>query len=154
MMITIIRKAATLALMVLCLLALTGDCQAANERQTDGNGSAQAQISPEGPLILNDDTLDEAIKNHQYLVVDCWETDCPPCKLIEPKIDRMAEDFKGRIAFAKICINRNLVTLSRYRISRTPTLLVFNSSMLVAKQVGNYPREDLERMILTVLHLQ
>jgi thioredoxin 1 len=156
MMILITRKATTLALAILCLLALalTGDCRAATEGQTDGKGSVPAQILSNAPLVLNDDTLDGAIRSYSYLVLDCWEIGCPPCKLIDPKIDRMAEKFRSRISFAKLCIDRNPITMGRYRISRTPTLMVFKNGTLVARQVGNYPQEDLERMILDALGLQ
>jgi thioredoxin 1 len=151
-----IRKSAIFALVFLCLmtLALTGDCQPSLEMQAEGNGSLQAQSFPNAPLVLNDDTLDDAIRIYPHLVLDCWEIGCPPCELIDPKIGRMAEDFRGRIAFAKLCIDRNPISMGRYRISRTPTLLVFNNGTLVAKQVGNYPQDTLERMILAVLHMQ
>lgn len=157
MMDSINRKEALLALAIICLLPLviTGDCQAASlEEQTDSNSSKLASAFPEAAVVLNDDTLDEALKIYPHLVLDCWEIGCPPCRLIEPKIDRMAEEFKGRIVFAKLCIDRNPVTLSKYGISRTPTLLVFRNGTLVAMQVGNYPQEELKRMILTVLHMR
>jgi len=156
MMTLFMRKSTILALAILCLqpLALTGYCLAAPEGQADGNGSAHAQIFPDAPLVLNDDTLKGAIRAYPNLVLDCWEIGCPPCELIGPKIDRMAEDFKGRIVFGKLCINRNPISMGIYRISRTPTLLVFKNGTMVAKQVGNYPQDDLERMILAVLHQQ
>jgi thioredoxin 1 len=150
-------KATILALAFICLLPLvmTGDCQVAHlDEQTGGNSSKQVQAFPEAPVVMNDDNLDEALKIYPHLVLDCWETGCPPCELIEPKIDRMAEEFKGRIVFAKLCIDRNPVTMSKYGISRTPTLLVFQNGTLVAMQVGNYPQEELKRMILTVLHMR
>lgn len=152
-------KSTILALAILCLLtlAMTGDCRAAPEGQAekaDGNGSVPEQISPDGPLVLNDDGIDGAIMSYPDLVIDCWEIGCPPCKLMDPKIDRMAEDYKGRIVFAKLCIDRNPISMARYRISRTPTLLIFKNGSLVAGQVGNYPRADLERMILAALRLQ
>jgi thioredoxin 1 len=157
MMDSINGKATLLALAIICLLplAMTGDCRTAHlEGKTDGNSSKLAQVFPDAPIVVNDDTLHEAIRNYSNLVLDCWEIGCPPCKLIEPKIDRMAEDFKGRIVFAKLCIDRNPVAMSKYGISRTPTLLVFKNSTLVAMQVGNYPQEELKRMILTVLHMR
>ena len=151
-----IGKPTAFALAIFCLLlmALAGGCRAASNGYAVGNGSAQSQIFPEAPLVLNDDTLDDAIMANPNLVIDCWEIGCPPCKLMDPKIDLMAEDLKGRIVFAKLCIDRNPISMARYRISRTPTLLVFSNGTLVAKQVGNYPQEDLERMILAVLHLK
>jgi thioredoxin 1 len=149
-------KATLMALAILCLLpqAMTGDCWAALEGQTYRNNSEQAQVFPDAPVVLNDDTLDEAIKIYSYLVLDCWEIGCPPCKLIEPKIDLMAEKFKGMIVFAKLCIDKNPITMSKYGISRTPTLLVFKNGTIVSMQVGNYPQVELERMILTVLDMR
>ena len=44
--------------------------------------------------------------------------------------------------------------MSKYGVSRTPTLLVFKNGTLVYKQVGNYPQEELEHIILTVLHMR
>ena len=145
-----------MAFAILCLLplAMIGDCRAALEGQTYRNNSEIAQVFPEAPVVVNDDTLDEAIKIYSYLVLDCWEIGCPPCRLIEPKINRMAEKFKGKIVFAKLCIDNNPITMSKYGISRTPTLLVFENGTLVSMQVGNYPQEELERIILTVLHMR
>lgn len=151
-----IGKPTVFALAIFCLLLLdlTGGCRAASEEQGDGNGSVKAQIFPDAPLVLNDDTLDGVIRAYPNLVLDCWEIGCPPCELIDPKIDRMAEEFKGRIVFAKLCIDRNPISMGVYRISRTPTLLIFSNGTLTAKQVGNHPQEDLERMILAALKLQ
>lgn len=150
------RNATSMAIVILCLLplAMIGDCRATLEGQADGNNSGRAQSFPEAPVVVNDDTLHEAINIYSYLVLDCWEIGCPPCKLIEPKIDRMAEEFKGKIVFAKLCIDTNPISMSKYGISRTPTLLVFKNGTLVSMQVGNYPQEELKRMILTVLHLR
>jgi thioredoxin 1 len=156
MMNSINRIAALIAPVILCLLllAMAGDCRAAPGGQMNVNASVPTQLLPESPFVLNDDSLDEALKIYPHLVLDCWEIGCPPCKLIEPKIDRMADKFKGRIVFAKLCIDRNPITRSNYGISRTPTLLIFKNGTLVAMQVGNYPQEELERLILTVLHLR
>jgi thioredoxin 1 len=151
-----IGKPMIFALAILCLqlLALTGDCRSAPEWQADGNASFQPKTFPDVPLVLNDDTLDGAINSYPDLVIDCWEIGCPPCKLMDPKIDQMAEDFKGRVVFAKLCIDRNPISMARYRISRTPTLLFFKNSTLAAMQVGNYPQDDLERTIFAALQLQ
>ena len=156
MMNSINRKATLMALALLCLLplAMMGDCRAAPEGQMNGNASGPARVFPESPVVVNDGTMDEALKIYSPFVLDCWEIGCRPCQLIEPKINQMAEDFKGRIVFGKLCIDRNPITMSKYGVSRTPTLLVFENGTLVYKQVGNYPQEELEHIILTVLHMR
>jgi thioredoxin 1 len=156
MMNSINGKAALMALAFLFLLplAMMGDCRAAPEGQMNGNASGPARVFPEPPVVVNDDSLDEALKNYSPFVLDCWEIGCRPCQLIEPKINQMAEDFKGRIVFGKLCIDRNPITMRKYGVLRTPTLLVFENGTLVYKQVGNYPQEELEHIILTVLHMR
>ena len=148
-------KATLMALAIICLLplAMTGDCRAAPEGQMNVNASGPARMFPEAPVVVNDDSLDGALKIYSPFVLDCWEIGCRPCQLIEPKINQMAKDFRGRIVFGKLCIDRNPITMSKYDVSRTPTLLVFKNGSLVYKQVGNYPQEELERIILTVLQM-
>jgi len=150
------RKATLMALALLCLLplAIMGDCRASPEGQTDGGVSSPALVFPEAPVAMDDGSLDEALKIYSPFVLDCWEIGCRPCQLIDAKINQMAADFKGRIVFGKLCTNYNPIAAGKYGVSRTPTLLVFKNGSLVYKHVGNYPIEDLEHMILTVLHMR
>ena len=112
------------------------------------------QMFPEIPIEVNDKNLDSMLKLYSPFVVDCWEIGCRPCELIDPTINEMAKDLKGRIAFGKLCIDQNAVTKNKYEISRTPTLLIFRNGTLVFKNVGNYPKQKLEEIILTVLRMR
>jgi thioredoxin 1 len=156
MMNSINRKATLMALALISMLplAMTGDCQAAPEGQMNVNASGPARMFPESPVVVNDGSLDEALKIYSPFVLDCWEIGCRPCQLIEPKINQMADNFKGRIVFGKLCIDRNPITMGKYGVSRTPTLLVFENGTLVYKLVGNYPQEELEHTILAVLNMR
>jgi thioredoxin 1 len=149
-------KAILMALTVLCLLplAITGGSRAGSDEQMNANASGPARVFPAASVTVDDGSLDGALKIYTPFVLDCWEIGCRPCQLIEPKIDLMAEDFNGRIVFGKLCIDKNPITMRKFGISRTPTLLIFENGTLVYKQVGNYPKEELEHMILTVLHMR
>lgn len=156
MMNSINRIATLMALVIFCLLppAMAVDREASSDGQMNVNASGPVRVFPESPVVVNDESLDEALKIYSPFVLDCWETGCRPCDLIDQKINQMAEVFKGRIIFGKLCIDYNPITTSKYGVSRTPTLLVFNNGSLVYKHVGNYPQEDLEHIILTVLHMR
>jgi thioredoxin 1 len=156
MMVSINRIVASTVITVLCLLplAMMCDCQANPEAQMGVNASGPALMFPDAPVDVYDRSLDDALKIYSPFVLDCWELGCRPCKLIDPKINQIAEDFKGRIVFGKLCIDYNPVTMSKYGVSRTPTLLIFNNSTLVYKHFGNYPKEELKHIILTVLHMR
>jgi len=131
-------------------------------RQRENSSEQAGEISslsrellfPGAPLTMTDANLPGALNVYSPLVVDCWERGCRPCELLDPKINQMAADFKGRIVFAKVCIDDNPETMIKYGVERTPTLLIFNNSNMVYKHVGNFPIDDLKHIILTVLHMR
>ena len=149
------RKIITAAPGIFCLLllAVLGQAQPGPQVQMEANPSASQLIFPGRPVDLNDRSLDGALKIYSPLVLDCWEVGCRPCQKIDPIIDQMAKDFRGKIVFGKLCTDVNPATLAKYGVSRTPTLLIFENGTLKHKHVGYYPREELEHIILTVLQL-
>ena len=138
----------------LCLLLVAcGEGQPIPDMPVHPNASTGLAF-PGSPVELFDSNLDEALKIYSPLVLDCWELGCWPCEKIETTLDQMANDFKGKIVFGKLCTDFNPVTTEKYEVSRTPTLLIFDNSILVYKHVGNYPKEKLEHIILTALHMR
>jgi thioredoxin 1 len=143
-------------LLVFCLLGLTTSVADLENADTQMilNVSKPVVDFPEIPIEVDDKNLDSMLKLYSPFVVDCWEIGCRPCELIEPTINEMAKDLKGRVVFGKLCIDQNAVTKNKYDVSRTPTLLIFRNGTLVFKNVGNYPKQKLEEIILTVLRMR
>lgn len=135
------------------LLLPIGESQPSFDASEDLNSSLEL-VFPEAPVELFDTNINSTLKIYSPLVVDCWELGCWPCEKIETTLDQMANDFKGKIVFGKLCTDFNPVTTEKYEVSRTPTLLIFDNSILVYKHVGNYPKEKLEHIILTALHMR
>lgn len=142
----IIMMIATLGLLVL-LIPVGG------EKPSLGPVESNLTALPPAPIVVNDAGLDLALKAYTPFVLECWKLGCRPCKLMDPKVRQMAANFSGRIAFGSMCMDYNPITAARYDVSRAPTLLIFNNSSLVQSQVGNHPIEELERTILTALHM-
>ncbi len=143
-------------LLVFCLLGLTTSVADLENADTQMilNVSKPVVDFPEIPIEVDDKNLDSMLKLYSPFVVDCWEIGCRPCELIEPTINEMAKDLKGRVVFGKLCIDQNAVTKNKYDVSRTPTLLIFRNGTLVFKNIGNYPKQKLEEIILTVLRMR
>lgn len=150
------------AILCFCLLLLLMTCECLMDTFNVTNASTSTSTStanairffPDEPIMVNDNSLDQALQSYSPFVLDCWELGCRPCQLIDPKINQMAEESRGKIVFGKLCTNYNPASLKRYGITRTPTLLIFNNSTLVYKHVGNYPKDELMHIILTVLHMR
>ena len=104
-------------------------------------------------LVLNasDDSFSDLVKEHHQLVVDCWAEWCGPCHMIAPHIESMAEEFKGKITFAKLDTESNQKIPAQYGIVSIPTLLVFKNGKMVGEIVGARPKELLKQEILAKL---
>ena len=60
------------------------------------------------------------------VLVDFWAEWCGPCKMIAPIVDELAEEYDGRVGFAKVDVDANPMTPGTYGVRGIPTLLVFN----------------------------
>ena len=81
------------------------------------------------------------------VLVDFWATWCAPCRRLAPTVDQLAEDYAGRMTVAKMDIDENPVTPSKFMVRGIPTLLLFKDGDLKETVVGLAGKDDLARMI-------
>jgi len=84
---------------------------------------------------FTDSNFDESIKDGVVLV-DLWAEWCGPCRRLAPAVDALASEYDGRATVAKLNIDENPTTPSKYRVLGIPTLLVFKDGSLVDQLVG------------------
>jgi thioredoxin 1 len=102
---------------------------------------------PSVPVQISDTIFNEIINKNKIVVVDCWAEWCGPCKMIAPIIDKLAEEYSSKVLFAKLNVDENPKTASKYGIMSIPTLLVFKSSKLVDTIVGAVPKHNIESIM-------
>ncbi|MFD6389073.1 thioredoxin [Nocardia sp. NPDC055029] len=61
---------------------------------------------------------------------------CPPCKMIEPVLDELANEEAGRMAIVKIDVDANPRTTADYAVLSMPTLMLFRDGIPVRTVVG------------------
>ena len=103
------------------------------------------------PTVLTDETFKETVKNHPFVVVDCWASWCTPCRMIAPIIDELARDYTGRILFGKLDVDESSEVVEQYQVMSIPTLLIFKDGKFVDRIVGAQPRNMLESNITRYL---
>jgi thioredoxin 1 len=99
------------------------------------------------PVKISDITINETLNKSKVVVVDCWADWCSPCKMIAPIIDKLAEEYSGRVLFGKLNVDENPKTTSKYEIMSIPTLLVFKSLKLVDTIIGAVPKHHIETIM-------
>ena len=83
--------------------------------------------------------------------MDCWAPWCGPCKMVAPVLDQLASEYAGRIKIAKLNVDENPMTASRYGVQSIPTMLIFKNGNQVDKLVGALPKQEIVRHLRSVL---
>ena len=104
------------------------------------------------PVDITDSTFDaEVLGEPSPVLVDCWAPWCGPCRTIAPVLEQLAGEYAGRIKVAKLNVDENPATASKYSIKSIPTMLIFKNGWLLNTLVGALPKNEIEKHVLSIL---
>jgi thioredoxin 1 len=95
------------------------------------------------PSQVTDADFDAFIKSNSLCVIDFWAEWCGPCKYMEPIVEQLASELKGKVVFGKLNVDENPETTQRFQVMSIPTMIVFKNSEPVHMIVGAMPKNTL-----------
>ena len=105
-----------------------------------------------GVLEVSDATFDqEVLKSEQPVLVDFWAVWCGPCKALGPIVDGVAAAYTGKLKVAKMNVDENGATPSRYGIRGIPALLFFKDGKVTDQIVGFVPQDVIDEKVRRLL---
>lgn len=86
------------------------------------------------------DTVSESDK---LVVVDMWAEWCGPCKMMEPVLEEIAEEYNDKLKVVKLNIDQNQDTPLKFGVMNIPTLIFFQNGKEIDRVIGAFPKKQL-----------
>ncbi len=99
--------------------------------------------------VTNEDFEQAIIKADTPALVDFYADWCGPCKTQAPILGQLAEEFDGKVKFAKVDIdvegNKDLAV--KYGVLSVPTLILFSGGEVKETMVGVTSKSKLKQKL-------
>ncbi len=94
---------------------------------------------------------DNVLKSDLPVVVDFWAPWCRPCLAMAPAFEALADEYQGKVKFAKLNTDDNQMTAGRLGIQGIPTLIFFRGGREIDRIVGLVSRDVLRKHVESAL---
>ncbi|MEL7648100.1 MAG: thioredoxin domain-containing protein [Sedimentibacter sp.] len=90
-------------------------------------------------LMLEKDTFEEAVlKSQGYVLVDFWSEGCEPCKALMPDVEKLSEEYEGKVTFAKLDTGKARRLAISQKVLGLPTICLYKDG----EKIDEVTKED------------
>ena len=96
---------------------------------------------------ISDQTFKSEVETGGTVLVDFWAPWCGPCRMIAPVLEELDKEIGDRVKIAKLNVDENPESASRFGVMSIPTLIVFKDGQPVDKVIGFQPKDSLKSVV-------
>jgi thioredoxin 1 len=94
-------------------------------------------------FVSEDDFQQEVLNEAGPVLVDFTADWCQPCKMIDPIVKQLSDEWQGKVKVVKLDADQNPNLLMQYGVMGIPTLMLFKGGQIKERMTGFQPKEKL-----------
>jgi len=104
------------------------------------------------PIIVTENSFQkDVIENPLPVIVDFWAEWCPPCKMITPILEEIAQEYDGKVVVCKVNVDENPAIAQKYGVRSIPTLLFIKGGEIKDQVIGAMPKQQFTAKLDAIL---
>ena len=84
----------------------------------------------------------EVLESNGYVLVDFWSDGCEPCKALMPDVEALAEQYEGKVKFAKLNTTKARRLAISQRVLGLPTIVLYKDG----EKIDEVTKEDANKI--------
>lgn len=101
--------------------------------------------------VVDKDFEEKVIKSDKSILVDFWAPWCGPCKMAEPVLEELSEEYKDKVQIVKLNVDENPEYTGKFGVMSIPTTILFKNGEEVGRQTGFAGKSGFEDLIKKTL---
>lgn len=97
--------------------------------------------------VSDQDFEEKVLRSDGPVLVDFWAPWCGPCRMAEPVLEELSEEYSGKTTIMKMNVDENQDTPGKFGVMSIPTTVLFKDGEEVGRQVGFVGKQGFEDLI-------